>query len=152
MLYPELEEQLHITKRSLAQATKDNIIEQCKHYLVLLAHYRDELYKFPTIPINKISGETHLSKEDFDTRKELRTAIEYMTRETNRTNAMLHSLTLVSGYEAVDILNKRKYKGHEDWTLYAGGVSFSNSEVGNIMTIQEAVEVIMMLRHEEHIS
>ena len=45
MLFPQLEEKLEVSKQALNTATSENIIEQCKQHLALLAEYRIQLYK-----------------------------------------------------------------------------------------------------------
>ncbi|HEU4709960.1 MAG TPA: hypothetical protein VFS76_00265 [Pyrinomonadaceae bacterium] len=40
MLFPQLEEKLQASKQALNIATSENIIEQCKQHLSLLAEYR----------------------------------------------------------------------------------------------------------------
>jgi hypothetical protein len=40
MLFPQLEEKLQASKQALNTATSENIIEQCKQHLALLAEYR----------------------------------------------------------------------------------------------------------------
>jgi hypothetical protein len=45
MLFPQLEEKLQASKQALNTATSENIIEQCKQHLSLLAEYRIQLYK-----------------------------------------------------------------------------------------------------------
>jgi len=152
MLLPELEERLHNTKRALTKATSENIIERCKQYLALLAEYRGELYKLPDrLGINLRSVSTSLRKDVDQTRKAVRVAIEELTREHNRTAALLRSFTAVSGYEAVETLNRRNHKGHDDWILRAGGVRFGDSDADR-MTVQEAVETASLLRRENHIA
>jgi hypothetical protein len=153
MLYPKLEEKLHHASHALERATSENIIELCKQYLALLAEYRSELYKLPGTPgINLWSGSS-LSSEDMDkTRKAVRVAIEKTTQERNRTAALLSSFTAVSGYEAVETLNKQKYKGHDNWELRAGGVKFSDGIDSDRMTIQEAVDMTSLFRREEYIA
>lgn len=153
MLHPGLEKRLHDAKHALGSATSENIIELCKQYLALLAEYRGELHKFPGTSNISFSLESSLSPETIDnTRKAIRVAIEDTTRERNRTASLLHSFTAVSGYEAVKTFNGRKYKGHDDWTLSAGGVIFSNSTDGERMTVQEAVDTTSLLRREDHIA
>ncbi|HEV2913764.1 MAG TPA: hypothetical protein VGX92_10845 [Pyrinomonadaceae bacterium] len=153
MLYPKLEAKLHHARHALESATGENISEFCKQYLALLAEYRSELYKLPGTPGINLWSESPLSSEDIDkTRKAVRVAIEKTTQERNRTAALLRSLTAVSGYEAVETLNRRKYKGHDNWELRAGGVGFSGGGDGDRMTIQEAVETTSMVRREEYIA
>ena len=153
MFYPELEEKVHHARRALDEATSENIIELCKRYLALLAEYRSELHKLPVTPgINLRSGSSPSREEVDNPRKAVRDAIENTTRERNRSAALLRSFTAVSGYEAVETLNRRKYKGHDDWTLSAGGVRVSGSTDDHRMTIQEAVDTTSLLRREEHIA
>jgi len=45
MLFPQLEEKLQASKQALNTATSENVIEQCKQHLALLAEYRIRLYK-----------------------------------------------------------------------------------------------------------
>jgi hypothetical protein len=93
-----------------------------------------------------------LSPEEVEDRKALRTAIETTTLERNRTQVLLLSFTTVSGYEAVDIFNERKYEGHDDWELRASGVKFPGGDDVYLMTIQEAVDLASLLRREDYIS
>ena len=58
----------------------------------------------------------------------------------------------MSGYEAVEIFNQRKYEGHDDWELRASGVKFRGGDNGDLMTVQEAVDVAGMLRREAHLA
>jgi hypothetical protein len=85
-------------------------------------------------------------------RKAIREAIETTTRERNRTQVLLLSFITISGYEAVEIFNQRKYEGHEDWELRASGVKFRGGKDGDLMTIQEAVDLASLLRREDHVS
>ena len=153
MLYPELENKLHQARHALKRATSENIIELCKQYLVLLDEYRRELYKLSgTSGISQWS-QPSLSGEDIDkTRRVVRAAIENTTQERNRTATLLRSFIAVSGYEAVETLNRRKYKGHDDWELRAGGVKFSGGIDADRMTIQEAVATTSLLRREEYVA
>jgi hypothetical protein len=153
MLYPKLEEKLHHARHALERASSENLIELCKQYLGLLAEYRNDLYKLPGMPGINLWAESPLSGEDIDkTRKAVRVAIENTTQERNRTAALLRSFTAVSGYEAVETLNKQKYKGHDNWELRAGGVKFLDGIDSDRMTIQEAVDITSLLRREEYIA
>ncbi|HEX8139538.1 MAG TPA: hypothetical protein VF544_18410 [Pyrinomonadaceae bacterium] len=153
MLYPKLEAKLHYARHALERATSENIIELCKQYLGLLAEYRDEIYKLPGTPGINLRSDSPLSSEDLDkTRKAVRVAIENTTQERNRTAALLRSFTAVSGYEAVETLNRLKYQGHDNWELRASGVKFSGGSDGDRMTIQEAVETTSALRRADYIA
>ena len=152
MLYPQLEQRLETSKHAMNRATGDSIVEQCKQYLSLLAEYRSQLYELQVTPgVSQPSASTPLTEEVPD-RKTIRDAIERTTRERNKTELLLLSFTTVSGYEAVDILNQRKYEGHNDWELRSSGVKFSGGENSDLMTIQEAVELASTLRREDHVA
>lgn len=152
MLYPQLEERLHNTKRALDEATPENIIEQCKQYLALLAEYRSELYKIPdTFDLNLKAKPSSVGDVE-SLRRAVRVAIEDLTQEHNSTTVLLLSFTAVSGYGAVETFNSRKYKGHDDWELSAGGVKYSGGVDAEKMTIQEAVGAASRLRREEHVA
>lgn len=153
MLSPELEEKLHNARQALRAATSENIIELCKQYLALLAEYRAELYRLPDkLDLNPRSKSSS-SPADVDViRKAIRTAIEQTTRERNCAEALLLSFIAVSGYGAVETLNRQKYKGCDDWQLSAGGVAKAALAGNEKMTIQEAVETASLLRREEHVT
>ena len=152
MLYPQLEQRLETSKHAMNRATGESIVEQCKQYLSLLAEYRSQLYELQVTPgLSQTSASTSLTEEVPD-RKTIRDAIERTTRERNKTELLLLSFTTVSGYEAVDILNQRKYEGHNDWELRSSGVKFSGGENSDLMTIQEAVQLASMLRREDHVA
>jgi hypothetical protein len=153
MLYPQLEKKLHHTRRALKGATSENIIELCKQYLALLAQYRVKLYELKgTSGIHEPSAASSSPADPADGRNAIRAAIENTTQERNRTEMLLLSFTTVSGYEAVEIFNRRKYEGHDDWVLRASGLKAAGSSGDDVMTIQEAVAIASLLRREEHIS
>lgn len=152
MLFPELEERLHYTKHALDEALSGNIIERCKQYLALLAEYRSELYKLPdTLGINLKDGASSTRENVEDIKTAVRAALDDLTKEHNRTKALLLSFTMVSGYGAVATLNWQKYKGHATWELKAGGVGVAGNTQDR-MSVQEAVERASLLRREEHIA
>jgi hypothetical protein len=152
MLYPQLEERLHNTKRALDKATSDNIIEQCKQYLTLLAEYRAELYKLPDTFDLHPRAKSPSTEDSESLRRAIRVAIEDLTREHNVTTVLLLSFTAVSGYGAVETFNSSKYKGHDDWKLSAGGVKYSGGIDAEKLTIEEAVSAASRLRREEHVA
>ena len=152
MLYPLLEEKLLKARLALNGASSENIIELCKQYLVLLAEYRTELYTLPeTFDLNPRSETSSGAKTD-DIRKAVRAAIEQTTRERGWAEALILSFTAISGYGAVETFNRQRYKGHDDWKLSAGGLSFTDGTRAQKITIQEAVEVASLLRREEHVA
>ena len=151
MLYPQLEQRLQAAKQAVNRATSESIVEQCKQYLELLAEYRNQLYELQGTPAVSQQS-TSLSLPEGPDRKTIREAIERSTRERNSTQLLLLSFTTVSGYEAVEIFNHRKYEGHDDWELRSSGVKFQGGDDSDLLTIQEAVELAGMLRREDHVA
>lgn len=150
MLYPQLEQRLQASRQAVNSATSQSIVKQCKEYLALLAEYRSQLYELQGTPgLNQQSAS--LSEEVPD-RKTIREAIERTTQERNRTQLLLLSFTTVSGYEAVEIFNRRHYGGHDDWELRASGVKFRGGDTSDLMTVQEAVDLASLLRREDHLA
>ena len=150
MLFPQLEEKLQASKQALNTATSENIIEQCKRHLALLAEYRTHLYKLQDLPGVRQSTPS-LSGAGPD-REAIRAAIEATTYERNRTQVLLLSFTTVSGYEAVENFNQRSYEGHDDWELRASGVKFHGGDNSALMTIQEAVDLASLLRRKDYVA
>jgi hypothetical protein len=151
MLFPQLEEKLQASTQALNTATIENIIEQCKQHLALLAEYRIQLYKLQDLPGVRQQSTPSLSGDAQD-REVIRAAIETTTRERNRTQALLLSFTTVSGYEAVETFNQRSYEGHDDWELRASGVKFHGGDNSDLMTIQEAVDLASLLRRNDYVA
>lgn len=152
MLYPQLEQRLQASKQAVNRATSESIVKQCKEYLALLAEYRSRLYELQGSPgLNQQSASPSLTEEVAD-RQTIREAIERTTRERNRTQLLLLSFTTVSGYEAVEIFNRRNYGGHDDWELRAGGVKFRGGNDNDLMTVQEAVDLASLFRREDYLA
>lgn len=151
MLFPQLEARLESASHALNRATNEDIIELCKQYLALLAEYRTSLYELANPGGHQRSPSSSPTNTLTDSRKTIRAAIEKTTRERNRTEMLLRSLTSVSGYEAVEMFNRQQYEGHSDWELRASGVR-STSSAHDLMTIQEAVDIAGLLRRDEQIA
>src|ERR1041385_5818260 len=153
MLFPKLEQQRDHARQALKRASSENIVELCKDYLLLLAQYRGKLYEFSeTSGIGKRPAPSSPVEDIGDTRKVIRAAIENTTRERNSTEMLLLSFTTVSGYQAVEVFNRRKYVGHDDWVLRASGLRSAASSGDDVMTIKEAVDIASLLRREEYIA
>ena len=152
MLYPQLEQSLQASKHALNRATSESLVERCKQYLALLAEYRGRLYELQGLPAASQQSASPSLPEEIPDRKTIREAIERTTRERNKTQLLLLSFTTVSGYEAVEIFNQRKYEGHDDWELRASGVKFRGGDDNDLMTIQEAVDLAGMLRREDYLA
>ena len=134
------------------RATSESIVKQCKEYLALLAEYRSQLYELQGTPGMRQPSTSPSLIEPVADRKSIREAIETTTQEGNRAKLLLLSFTTVSGYEAVEIFNRRKYEGHDDWELRASGVRFPGGDNSDLMTIQEAVDLAGLLRREDHVA
>ena len=152
MLYPQLEEKLNHARLALKGATGENIVELCKRYLAVLAEYRSKLYELQWTSRTRQRFASSSPENLALTRRAIRVAIENTTKERNGTEMLLLSFTTVSGYEAVEIFNRRKYEGHDDWELRASGVKSTGISGGDLMTIQEAVDIAGLLRREEHVA
>ena len=152
MLHPQLEQRLQASKQAVNRATSESIVEQCKQHLALLAEYRSQLFELQGTPgVSQQSASPSLTEEVAD-RKTIREAIERTTQERNKTQLLLLSFKTVSGYEAVEIFNRRKFEGHDDWELRASGVKFPGGDNSDLMTVQEAVDLAGMLRREDHVA
>ena len=152
MLYPQLEQRLQASKRAVNRATSESVVEQCRQYLTLLAEYRSQLYELQgTLGESQKPASPSPTEEVLD-RKTIREAIERTTRERNITQLLLLSFTTVSGYEAVEMFNQRKYEGHDDWELRASGVKFRGGGDSDLMTVQKAVDLAGMFRREDHVA
>ena len=150
MLYPQLEENLCNARRALDAATSESVIDLCRQYLARLADYRRELYRLPrTLDLDPKSSSSP-GEEVKANRKAARAAIERTAREREWAEGLLLSFTAVSGYGAVETLNRQRHKGRGDWKLSAGGAN--SGDGGERMTVQEAVETASLLRREEHVA
>jgi hypothetical protein len=152
MLYPQLEQRLQASEHALNRATSESIVKQCKQYLALLNEYRGRLFELQGTPAVSQPSASPSVTEEVPDRTTIRAAIERTTRERNKTQLLLLSFTTVSGYEAVEIFNQRKYEGHDDWELRASGVKFRGGDDNDLMTIQEAVDLAGMFRREDHVA
>lgn len=151
MVYLQSEQKLDHARHALNKANPENIVDLCKRYLALLDEYRLQLFELGKSGISR-QPKSSASAEELAARKSLREAIEKTTRERNRAELLLLSVTTVSGYEAVEVLNRRKYDGHNDWELRSSGVKFTGSSADDLMTIQEAVALASLLRREDHVT
>lgn len=150
MKYPQLEEDMRNAKSSLDRAVSENIIELCQKYLATLARYRDELYKLRGAPEINLR-DSSLSKDEVDNiRKEIRASVTNVTQERNRVEALHKSFTAINGFDAVNVFNNYKYKGHSSWELKAGGIRFEGGAEADRIAIYEAVETASRLRREEY--
>ena len=152
MLYPHLEQRLQASRQAVRSATSESVVEKCKQYLGLLEEYRSELYKLRGTPGDNQPYPSPSLTESVPDRRTIREAIERTTRERNRAQLLLFSFTTVSGYEAVEIFNRRKYEGHDDWELRASGVKFAGGDDTDLMTVQEAVDLACLLRREDYLA
>lgn len=152
MVYPQIEEKMNHAKDALKRATRENITELCKGYLAVLATYRSKLYELQWTSRTRKPVPSSLPENTALTRATIRAAIENTTKERHATELLLLSLTTISGYEAVAIFNHQKYEGREDWELRSSGVKSIGISGGDIMTIQEAVDLAGLLRRDEYVA
>jgi hypothetical protein len=153
MVYPHFEEKVNHARDALKRASSENIIELCKQYLAVLAGYRSKLYELQWTSRTHKPFPSALPKADPDlTRRTIRAAIENTTKERHATEMLLLSLTTVSGYEAVEVFNRQKYEGRDDWELRSSGVKSAGISGGDLMTIQEAVDLAGLIRREEYVA
>ena len=145
-------ERLDHARHALDEATSENLVELCKQYLEVLSDYREQLYELANSGFLQESTSSSSKQDLASARKSFRAAIEKATHERNHTEMLLLSITKVSGYEAVEVLNQRNYEGHNDWELRASGVKSSGSSAHDLMTIQEAVDLVCLLRREDHVA
>jgi hypothetical protein len=152
MVYPQFEEKVNHAREALRRASPENIIELCKQYLAVLAEYRSKLYELQWTSRTR-QRFTSTSPEDHGlTRRTIRAAIENTTKERHGTEMLLLSFTTVSGYEAVEIFNRQKYEGRDDWELRSSGIKSAGIAGGDLMTIQEAVDLAGLIRREEYVA
>jgi len=153
MVYPHFEEKVSHAKDALKRASSENIIELCKQYLAVLAGCRSKLYELQWTSRTHKPFPTASPKEGPGlTRRTIRAAIENTTKERHATEMLLLSLTTVSGYEAVEVFNRQKYEGRDDWELRSSGVKSAGISGGDLMTIQEAVDLAGLIRREEYVA
>ncbi len=152
MLCPALEAKLHTARLALARATCENIVELCQQYLALLADYRVELYSLPDKLELNLRAKTSARADVNANRKAVRAAIEHTTREREWVEGLIRSFTAISGYDAVETLNRQQHRGRADWTLSASGASFSDAAASERLTIQETVATASLLRRAAHVA
>ena len=139
-------------KSALDRANVGDIIELCENYIKLLTEYRDQLYTFRGTPeINLIQANSVDQEKAEQTRKSLRTALEFTTQERNHTELLLKSFTAISGYEAVNTFNQLEYNGFSDWELRSNRIQ-SGQAVESGLNIQEAVETASLLRRNAYLT
>lgn len=149
MLYQDIKEELHRARRDFETATVDNIIELGRLYLALLEKYLRELRGHPNAPGRHLLPASSSSYEAIDgMRKVIQSEIEQTEIERDRIDALLDSFEEITFDEAVEMLNRQKYKGRDTWELRAMEVT---DRSGNTMSVQEAAEVALLLRREEYI-
>ena len=137
---------------ALKQATSENVVQLCQDYLLLLSKYRDQLYLLRGTPEICLHRPSVLARELVEqTRKAIRTSLEAITKERNKTELLLKSFTSINGYEATKTFNRLAYKGFNNWELGAGRVRPKGGTANQQMSIQEAVERASQLRRDAYI-
>lgn len=137
---------------ALDQVTSNNIIQLCQDYLRQLDVYRDELYQFRNTPELNLNQQSSTKRELIEqSRKAVRSALEFTVRERNNTRSLLDSFTLISGYQATATFNKLRYKGFDNWEMQSSGVRLRNTNNDEFMTIQQAAETAGKLRRQAYV-
>lgn len=158
MLFPALAERVSNAGLAIDQANSETLVELCQKYLELLNEYRRELLMLPSALDLDPKAPSASSPEQVNTnRKTVRLTVENTTQERNRIEALLRSFTAVSGYEAVETLNSRKYQGHADWELKASGVRPASGDSASTLeaaalSIHDAVATASLLRREAYLA
>ena len=151
MVSLQSEQKLDHARQALNGANRENLVDLCKRYLGMLAEYRSQLYELSKSGIRQRTASPSSTVDTAADRKAVRAAIERTTHERNGAELLLLSITTVSGYQAVEMLNQRKYEGHSDWELRASGVRPTSSGELDLMTIHEAVDLASLLRREDYV-
>lgn len=144
-------EKLLNAEAAFNRADSDGLIEACRYYLLLLNEYREALYRLRSAPDVNKPATTPLARELTEqVRRAIRSAVEITTRERNHAEKLLESLTVISGYEALETFNYLTYKGSSDWIMRAGGLRPKNGPDEEIISIEKAVETASTLRCTEY--
>ena len=145
-------ERLKKAELALNEANSDNIIQLCQDYLQQLNAYRNELYQLRNAPELNLNQQSTLERELIEqSRKAVRSAIEFTVRERNKIQSLLDSFTSINGYRATATFNNIKYKGFDNWEMQSSGVRLKDTNNAEFMTIQQAVETAGKLRREAYI-
>ncbi|HEV2763928.1 MAG TPA: hypothetical protein VGV38_13180 [Pyrinomonadaceae bacterium] len=148
-----MEDKLRVARLALDGASSENVVEICEQYLALLDAYRAELYKLPdALDLNLRAAPSSSRQGVIENRSAVRAAIETTTRERRAAEELLKSFTELSGYEAVETLNRLKHKGRDDWKLNAGGARYGDDVDDRITTVQEVIDTACLLRREEYVT
>jgi hypothetical protein len=150
LIYLELEEKISDAKRAFETATSENIIELGEQYLALLEEYHRKLLAHPGSPTGNLQPGPSSSYEEVHRIKEaVRNALDQTLQEYSRVQAILGRFTEMTLHEAMETLNSHNYKGCNNWKFGEGGITDGS---GNVLSLQEVVDIASLLRREEHIA
>lgn len=147
-----INEDLVAAENALSKATADDLVELCRNYLTRLSEFRDRLFELRGGPEIDRKNPAMLGTEAIDeARNTVRIALETTTEKRNRTEALLNSLTAITGYEATATFNKLKYKGFDSWELYSGGSRLKYVYADRGLNMEETIEMAARLRREAYV-
>lgn len=140
-------ENLVNAETALRHASDETVVQLCRDYLQLLSKYRDGLYTLRGTPEISVHQTSLLARElVLQTRKAIRRSIETTVKEVNAAEALLKSLTCISGYEAAATFNQLGYRGFYNWEIKAGRIGSPDNTGEQYLSTQEAVAAAGSLR------
>lgn len=140
-------EGLQIARSDLEEGTPDDIVANAEAYLELIDKHLDALRNLKGIPQASFAAQSGFARLLIEqVRGSIRTEIEDSTSEKNRIEALLESVTMVTGWASIETLNQSNFRNSCDWALI--GTSVRSASAGSSMTIPEAVTEASRLRRE----
>lgn len=148
-----IDEDLIAAEDALSKATVDDLVELCRNYLTRLSELRDRLFDLRGNPeIDRKNPGSAEPRAIEEARNTVRLALESITSRRNQAEALLNSLTSITGYEATATFNKLKYKGFDSWETYSGGSRLKYVYADKGLNMQETIETACLLRREAYIT
>ena len=140
-------------KLALNRAQSDQVVAECRRYIIALKSYCLELGKlrfaFQPDRHHRSSLERELHAQ---TGSAVRSAIGTAVRETDRAEKLLECITSIDVNDAAAILNTCKYLGSNNWEATSSGLQFANGFVSARLTFDQAVRIATRLRCEAHVT
>jgi hypothetical protein len=140
-------------EREFDRATSDNIDQLCREYIAVLDAYRSQLLDLRNIPEINYNENSALGRELISqSRTAVKAAIEVTVTAHYFVEALLESFTVISGWAAVETLNRLFYDGSTEWELRSGHIVSRRAEPDASIPIAEGVEVAGRLRREAYVA
>lgn len=138
---------LQIARSDLDEGTPDDVVARAEAYLELLDEHLGSLRSLKGVPQVSFAAQSRFARALIgQVRGSIRTEIEDSTSEKNRIEALLESLTMVTGWASIQTLNQQSFRNACDWELI--GTSVRSAAAGASLTITEAVAEASRLRRE----